>query len=238
MSKRRLDKLEGALGPKEAVLHWIDEAHSFGSLPAYVESLIDQPEAAQPFIALPAQVERAVWLTMRGQRSGFVKQVTHEAVGDTVFLLRLVIGLNGHIDDVIRVERLRRASLYWWSRALAAEAKPDEGARAEWQRGAATLRGVLSATERARAAAEARYLDGHGCLFPELASAWRDLRVDGESLGGDGVDQEVEATIEQDVQRVVRMARVDGLEAGGRTRLADELADRIARQLIGLGLDG
>ena len=62
MSKRRLDKLEGALGPKEAVLHWMAEAHAFGTLPAYVGSLIGQPEAAQPFIALPAQVEQAVWM--------------------------------------------------------------------------------------------------------------------------------------------------------------------------------
>ena len=104
MSKRRLDKLEGALGPKESVLRWMDEAHAFGSLPCYVESLISQPEAAQPFIALPAQVELAVWAAMRGQRSGIVKQVMREAVGDTVFLLRPVIGLNVHIDEVARVQ--------------------------------------------------------------------------------------------------------------------------------------
>lgn len=238
MSRRRLDKLEGALGPREAVLHWMEDAHTYGSLPAYVGSLIDQPEAAQPFIAVPARVEQAIWAAMRGQRPGFVKQVTHEAVGDTVFLLRLVLGLNVHIDGVLRVERLRQASLYWWSRALEAEGKRDKRARAEWRRGAATFRGVLAATERARAGAEAHSLDGHGCLFPELASAWRDLRAAGESLGGDGVDHEVEITTEQDVRRVVRMARVDGLEAGGRTGPADELADLIARQLVGTGVDG
>ena len=60
----------------------------------------------------------------------------------------------------------------------------------------------------------------------------------GELLGGDRVDHDVETRTEQEVQRVVRMARVDGLEAGGRTGAADQLADRVARQLVGTGVDG
>jgi len=112
MSKRRLDKLEGALGPKEAVLHWMDEARAFGSLPAYVTSLTDQPEAVYPFVALPAQVEHAGWEAMRRERPGFIKEVTRAAIGDTTFLLRLAIGLNVHIEATLRVERLHHAALY------------------------------------------------------------------------------------------------------------------------------
>jgi hypothetical protein len=229
MSRRRLDKLEDSLSPKEAVIHWLTEAHVYGSLPAYVDSLIDQPDTAQPFIALPAQVEKAVWESMRGQRSGFVKEVTREAVGDTIFLLRLVIGLNVHIEELLQVESLRHVALYWWSRALEAEGTKGAG-RSDWRRGVATLQGTLMGTERTRAAAQARYLDGHDVLFPELAAGWRDLCAAAESLG-DGVAADDLAAAEQDVERVVRMARADGLDAGGRIRAATEVASRVLAHL-------
>jgi len=124
VSKRRLGKLEGSLSPKEAVLHWLTEAHAFGSLPNYVNSLIDQPEAMQPFIALPKRVEQAVWDSMRRQRPAFIKEVMREATGDTVFLLRLVIGLNVHLEETLRIEGLRLAALMWWSRARDARSEP------------------------------------------------------------------------------------------------------------------
>ena len=140
MSRRRVDKLEESLPPKQAVLHWLAEAHGFGSLPAYADSLIDQPEAAQPFIAIPAKVQRAASVSMRRDRSGLLKEVGREARGDTVFLMRLVIGLNVHVEETLRIERLRQAALMWWSRALDARSEPPD-ARSDWQRGVSTLRG-------------------------------------------------------------------------------------------------
>lgn len=47
-AERRLAKLEGALSPKAATLLWMHEAHEFGSLPAYVDWLIDQPISVAP----------------------------------------------------------------------------------------------------------------------------------------------------------------------------------------------
>jgi len=238
MSKRRLDKLEGGLSPKEAVLHWLGEAHAFDSLPAYVESLIDQPEAAQPFVALPAQVEKAVYESMRGKRSGFIKEVTHEAIGDTIFLLRLVIGLNVHIEETLRTEGLRLAALMWWSRALDAGSEPKRkaDARSDWRCGVSTLRGELLGTERVRTTVEARYLDGHDCLFPELADAWRELCAAAEMLMDDAAsptDDPARKQAELRLQRVVLMARADGLEASGRSAVADDLAVRVMRSVGG-----
>jgi hypothetical protein len=237
MSNRRLDKLEDSLSPKEAVIHWLSESHAYGSLPAYVESLIDQPDTAQPFIAVPAQVEKAVWESMRGQRPAFVKKVMRETTGDTVFLLRLVIGLNVHIEETLRVERLRHAALYWWSRSLGPERRtkggPKDVGHPDWEHGVATLRGVLLGTDRARAAAEAKYLDGHDCLLPESAAAWRDLFEAAEVLAG-GLRPDADSVVEADrrVWRVMLMARADGLEASGQHAAADDIALRVGRQMV------
>ena len=225
---RRLDRLEGSLHPKEAVKRWLDEAHAYGSLPAYVDSIIDQPETAQPFIALPSQVEKAVWEATRGRRLGFIKEVTLEAVGDTVFLLRLVVGLSTCVAEILRVDRLRHAALVGWSRALDAEGVKSAD-RSDWRRGVASLHGTLIGTERARAAAEAKYLDGHDCVFPELAAEWRGLCAAAEHLAGSesSPDEETVREAEQGVQRVVLMARADGLEASGRHRAADAMAGSV-----------
>jgi hypothetical protein len=235
VSRRRLDRLEVSLSPKEAVKHWLAEAQAFGSLPTYVESLIGQPATAQPFIALPSRVQHAVWQVMRRERPAFTKQVMREAIGDTIFLLRLVIDLNVHIEETLRIEGLRHAALMWWSRALDSgpqatdDAKP--GGRSDWRREVSILRGGLLGTERARAAAEARYL-GHGILFPELAIGWRDLCAAVERLADDDPSLDAEPArrlAEQGVERVVRMARAEGLDASGRTAAADDMAMLVAR---------
>jgi hypothetical protein len=238
MSKRRLDKLEGSLSPKEAVLHWLGEAHAFGTLPDYVESLIDQPEMAQPFIAIPSRVEQAVWDSMRRQRPAFIKEVMREATGDTIFLMRLVIGLNVHIEETLHVEGLRHAALVWWSRALEAApgTKADATVPSDWRRGVGTLRGTLTATDEARAMLEVRYLEGHDCLFPEVETEWRGLCAVAEALTADEgnlEDESARGVAEQRIQQVVRMARADGLEASGRSADSDAIAARVARDAVG-----
>jgi hypothetical protein len=97
----------------------------------------------------------------------------------------------------------------------------------------ATLRGALRGTERARVSGEGRYLDGHDCLFPELALRWRDLCAAAEIVGGSEVapDDAVAAEAERSVRSVFLMARADGLEAAGRYSASDEMADRLVQHL-------
>jgi hypothetical protein len=254
MSKRRLDKLEGSLSPQEAVIHWLTEAHTYGSLPAYVESLIDQPDTAQPFVALPAQVEKAVWESMRGQRSGFVKQVTREAVGDTVFLLKLVIGLNVHIKETIHFEGLRAAALVWWMRALTTDTADEQHVSTTttsdargwpgWRSAAAVHVRELHAIDEARTEAEARYLADHSCLFSDLDAEWHGLleaatelaRVGGALAAAAG-DADVSTEPRPDpagsdsaVRLLLRRARVEALDLMGQSIAADDIADRIIRE--------
>lgn len=229
MSKRRIDKLERSLSPKEAVLHWFPEAHAFGTLSAYTESLTDQPDSLQPFVAPPAQVEQAVWQSTRRERPGFIKEVLREAVADTIVLLRLVIGINVHLEETLRIEGLRHAALYWWSRALDG-APADDDRWSDWRHGVSTLRGELLGTEMARAAMEARYLDGHDCLFPELAGEWRGLCAAAQAIADPKAEASGESSreiAEQRLRRVVLMARADGLGASGQWADADAVAARV-----------
>ena len=96
--------------------------------------------------------------------------------------------------------------------------------------GVTTLRGTLLGTERARIDAEARYLNGHDCLFPELAAAWRGLRDDAGLPSGD-VAEDMATAARREVTQVVGMARADGLEAIGHTPEADRVARRVARAM-------
>jgi hypothetical protein len=239
MSKRRLDKLEGSLPPKEAVIHWLNEAHAFGSLPAYTDSLSEQPEMAQPFVAIPARVSEAVYASMRREPTAVIKTATKEAVADATFLLTVVIDLNVHIEATLRVERHRHAALYWWSRALdqrgAPKGNPSAADRSDWHGGVSALRGVLEGTEQLRRAAEARYLDGHDCLFPELATEWRGLAAAAEMLIADEgslQDESARRAAELRIEQVLRMARADGLEASGRSVDSDAIAARVARDAV------
>ena len=60
VGRRRLDKIEASLTPRQAVLLWLDEASRFGSMRAYVSSLQGQPTSAFPLFRLPEQVEQLV----------------------------------------------------------------------------------------------------------------------------------------------------------------------------------
>ena len=233
MSRRRVDRLEDALSPTELVKRWLSEAHAYGSLPAYAESLVGQPETAQPFITLPDHIARTMYASMRRERPEVIKAASRSVVADTCFLLQLALDLNVHVEETLRFERMRHAALVWWSRTLdPAEGDDDAepGRWSDWRRGVATLRGALSGTEEAVSAIEARYLDRRRLLFPELAASWQDLCAAAEYLdaGTSERDETAARAAAQAVRRVLLMARADGLEASD-PHAADAMAERVMR---------
>ena len=46
--KRRVEKLETGLTPKQAILLWLQEAHAFNTIAEYVRHLKTQPDSAAP----------------------------------------------------------------------------------------------------------------------------------------------------------------------------------------------
>ena len=231
IAERRLAKLEGALSPKAATLLWLTEAHQFGSLPAYVDWLIDQPISAAPLERVPAQARAAAVEATRGLPREVVRAAAHGAVRDAIFLVELVFKLNSEAEGTIQLLSLRNTALFWEIRAITAEAQLEpartsrgarEGRTARWTAWRATvtsLIGNLYAAEEARAHLERRYLEGNPTLFPDVAGEWLRLREHAEQLAGLG-----EAV-------AVTAARVDG----GRHRRGRTEID--LRQLRAAALD-
>jgi hypothetical protein len=100
-AERRLAKLEGALSPKAATLLWLAEAQEFGSLPAYVAWLIDQPISAAPLERVPAQARAAAIEAMRGQPREAVREAAYQAVRDAIFGVELVLRLNLAVSALV-----------------------------------------------------------------------------------------------------------------------------------------
>ena len=65
--KQRMDKLETSLTPRQAVLLWMAEAHQFGTMEEYAQSLKDLPDSAWPLPRLGNQVETSVKQSMKGR---------------------------------------------------------------------------------------------------------------------------------------------------------------------------
>jgi hypothetical protein len=197
-AERRLAKLEGALSPKAATLLWLAEAHQFGSLPAYVEWLIDQPISVAPLERVPAQARAAALEAMRGQPREAVQEAAHRAVRDAIFLVELVLKLNVVAEETIRIAGLRYAALFWEMRAIGAEVqlvtaleprrKSSGPARrwTAWRSTVISLLGDLYGAEEARAHLERRYIDGASTLFRDIAAGWLLHREALERLAGIG----------------------------------------------------
>jgi hypothetical protein len=88
-SRRRLDKLQVSLTPKQAVLLWMEEAHQYDTIEQYCLSLNPFPKANLPLARLPDQVIKAVEQVMKGQPKEAVARVVRQAVRDVVFLFHL-----------------------------------------------------------------------------------------------------------------------------------------------------
>jgi hypothetical protein len=253
-TEHRLAKLEGALSPKAATLLWLAEAHQFGSLPAYVSWLIDQPISAAPLERVPTQARAGALEAMRGQPREAVRDAAHRAVRDAVFLVELVLRLNSGAEETIRIEGLRYAALFWEMRTIGAEAELARRSRSRAARSAASLTerwqewctataafltGIYAA-EEARKLLERRYLDGHPALFPDAIADWERLRVSVERLAGlgGGLPPLVEGR-----RRAHRSASVersapdlDALRARARSEVPD-LAARLVDQARAATLD-
>jgi len=193
-AERRLAKLEGALSPKAATLLWLTEAHQFGSLPAYVAWLIDEPISAAPLERIPRQARAGALEAMRGQPRDVVRDAAHQAVRDAIFLVELVLKLNAAAEEVVRIDGLRCAALLGEMRAIGAEALLEtarlpggtrdgpNGRWTAWRAKVASLIGNLYGAEEARAHLERRYLEGTPTLFPDLTADWQVLRDRAEWL--------------------------------------------------------
>ena len=180
---RRLAKLEGALQPREAVLHWLAEAQSYPGVVEYLRSqFVGQPVEAAPLSVIGTRVVAAVRAERKGQPREEVERAVHRAQGDAVFLFCLVVVLNGQALEVAKVEGLRAAAVFYWMGTLLGgphgPPESDEDARERrdawrsWRTTVDRLVADVRVETGARSDLERRYLGGHAVLFPDAAAAW------------------------------------------------------------------
>jgi hypothetical protein len=108
-SKRRLDKLEISLTPKQAILLWMEEAHKYDTMEQYARSLKPGPESAWPLATLPEKVATGVEQAMKGRPRREVARTARQAIRDVLFLFHLHQRIN---------QKFMEEQRQFWARAL------------------------------------------------------------------------------------------------------------------------
>lgn len=186
---RRMTKLEESLSPTQLVLRWLAEAHAYGDVPAYTASLLAQDPPVAPLDRLAREAVQAARTAHRGKRPEVVDAAIRSALRETVFRFELVMRINVTAHELLDREELIAALFASQLALLLSEGGPPDDShrrRLELIRRLALLRvDETLASREARSLVEARYLDGHAALFPELAARFESqLRTSQEVAGG------------------------------------------------------
>jgi len=202
--KRRLDAVESALSPTQLVLRWLAGAHAFGDIEPYVAALLAQEPPLAPLDRLAREAAHSAQTAMRGKRPEVINAAVRSALRETVFRFELVMRINVTAHELLDREALIDAALSAHVALLTSEDRRTRQADATYLQRFATRRDLLlfrvselRAAQEARTLVEGRYLEGHGALFPDVASAW---------------DEQVKSTSEI-ADMAVRLAEFDAVAA-------------------------
>jgi hypothetical protein len=179
--KRRLDKLQVSLTPKQPILRWMGEAHQHDTMEQYVRALKGEPDSAWPMATLPKQVAAAVKQALKGQPREEVSRGVRQAVRDVVFLFHLHQQVNRKLMEkqeafLFRLRWLRAELGRLHYQKMAGQASPS-GIRTRiprrqevtrWHEETELFLEELHGLRLAVMAISKRYFDGHELLFPAL----------------------------------------------------------------------
>ena len=249
VAERRLAKLEVALRPTLLVLRWLAEAHAYDDLTADTRALVEADATAFPLDRLAQEAQESARQRSRGLPSGDAEAAVRSAIVETVLRALLVLRINVLSQEVLEREVLVHAALGAYL-GLAVDG-PRDRLRHQGLLGLVGRRDVLlgrvtelHALETARAAVEARYLDGTAALFPAAVRAWAEQRTRSETMAVmalrlaelEGADPPppddpaaLEARVAALVADLVQPARVQTFEQLGDGRRAFTLAVRWLR---------
>jgi hypothetical protein len=180
-SKRRLDKIEVSLTPKQAILLWLEEAHRYDTMEQYARALKDGPDSAWPLAQLPEKVSRAVEQAMKGGSRQEISIGVRQAVRDVLYLFHLHQQVNGKVMEEqkaflyrlrwlraelgrLRYQKMVRQASH--SRVHIGVSKRQDLTR--WQEEAELFLVELHSLRLAVMTTSKRYFDGHDLLFPAL----------------------------------------------------------------------
>jgi hypothetical protein len=180
-SKRRLDKLQVSLTPKQAILLWMEEAHQYDTMEQYARSLKGGPNSAWPLATLPEQVAVGVQQALKGQAREGVSRGMRQAVRDVLFLFHLHQQVNRKLIEkqeafLFRLRWLRAELGRLCYQKKVGQASPSgiptgvpkHQDLTRWQKEAELFLGELQGLRLAVMAISKRYFGGHDLLFPAL----------------------------------------------------------------------
>jgi hypothetical protein len=175
---RRLARIDEALSPTQLVLRWLAEAHAYGDLVPYVNSLLAQDPPVAPLDRLAREAAQGARTAMRGKRAEIVDAAVRSALRETVFRFELVMRVNVTTRELLDREELISA-LFTTQLALFMRDENGKGPDDSHRRRLGLIRTLallrvneLLASREARSSVEARYLEGHPALFPDVAAAF------------------------------------------------------------------
>ena len=107
----RVERLENSLTPTGIVLRWLAEAHAFGSLEAYVRSILDLPGDRQPLDRLCREADAGARARLRGKPAEQVRAAVRSDLRETVFRYLLVLSIYKTTQELLDREALIDAAL-------------------------------------------------------------------------------------------------------------------------------
>jgi hypothetical protein len=190
---RRLATLETSRTPTQPVLAWLDEAHAFDDLEAYVDSLLDQPPEAIPINRLARNSASTTRTALRGKPPDIVDGSVRKALRETIFRFELVMRINVTRHEMLDRELLLNTVFAGQLALLSSDDRQERRADPAHLGRMAQCRDFtmlwvveLMAAQEARSITEACYLDGHAALFPDAVRRWAERLQLAQELAGRG----------------------------------------------------
>jgi len=180
-AERRLVKLEASLTPTELIVRWLDEAHAFSSFVAYVDSLLDEPEASFPLNRLLREAVAGVRTTTKAGSER--DRATNSALRETAFRFQLALGINTATHELVEKEVLynlivtSQFALYLSDGPIPPVGPPQFHQILDIAAWRVT---ELRANAEARSIVETRYLSGHPAAFPDVIVAFNERLASAE----------------------------------------------------------
>ena len=253
--KQRLDKAEGCLTHKQAVILWLQETHEFQSLVEYVKFMCTQPDSMMPLRRLPERADRTVKEAMRGQPKHTVEAAIRRAILDIAFLVHLHHQVNIKVLSEQRawglayyllIEKLHRiiAANTYQNILRKRQYEIDEANREEeiqtWKALTAQFLIEIYGFQQAFFSISKHYFDGHQVLYPDLANGMSQIIEDTENLVAlfnriaekhsrinlEALRKDAGEETAKQINCLVDMAKADALDAVGEDRAAAELVER------------
>jgi len=198
---RRLANVETGLSPTQLVLRWLEEAHRYDDMTAYMRSLVDRPIGDFPMDRLSREAQESARIRSRGRSRVDVERAVRRSLIETLVRGQLVLEINVRSQNWLDREGLIYLALIGQvGLAISATDAPLEGtplARLVQLRDLLLDRVTeLHAFEAARDRVEARYLDCAAADFPAARRAWARQRHETETAA----------------VMAMRMAELDGAE--------------------------